>query len=344
MKLLLSEIEHLTDVEKKIDLSTATLVYFGAGGGEHLPVLSYLFPKLHMILVDDHFSIKPTNKIEIMKEYASDEKIEKYKSKAKKNIIFVSDIRKGISDTFEEDVHSDMICQMKWGVQLNAYSMLLKFRLPYTDAVNEYNTVIDPSIRKYVVAPKQVPKDKYLYLKGEPFIQAYSPLYSTEARLSVFKRRDGKWDTALYDPKEYENAFFYHNEIRRSSNTQYRESQFVPYHIAGMDFRFDSVLEFYILRRYTENRREKNIFQETIKIMKTIHDMMHYDIMTKTLESIREYGKRKRMFNLMNNYIRSMKNYYRTQADMIKYHKQSSVFSQKEYNKQIEQLKKISSC
>ena len=344
LKLLLSEIEHLTQVQRRIDLSTATVIYIGAGGGEHIPLLSSLFPKLHFILVDDHFSIQPTNTIEIFYEYASDETIQKYKAHARKNIIFISDMRRGNEENFEKSVNDDNMNQMKWGIQLDAFSMLLKFRLPYPDMYmnTHYTTTIDNSIRNHVVSPKTVPNNTYLYLKGEPKLQAWAPLYSTETRLEVFKRKDNKWSMDCYDPKQYEDACLYFNEITRSSNTSYKESQWVPYHIAGMDNRYDAVGEFYILRSYIYQNQKKNVFANTVKLMKYVHDYMYssQNMIHKMIYDINQIGKDKDKMDLAKRYIKDIKKYCKYQLKLIQKYRRSSILSIHDYEQQIKILRK----
>ena len=70
-KLLMTEIEFLTQYSKKNDM----VLYVGAAPAIHTSFLSKLFPTLKFILVDPmKFNIKETDKIEIRKEYFTNEK------------------------------------------------------------------------------------------------------------------------------------------------------------------------------------------------------------------------------------------------------------------------------
>ena len=68
-KLLLSEIEYFCVLRNKTDINKCLVVYIGAAGGHHIPLIRQLFPKLNFLLYDpEKFLFKPDSNIIIKLE------------------------------------------------------------------------------------------------------------------------------------------------------------------------------------------------------------------------------------------------------------------------------------
>jgi hypothetical protein len=198
-KLLFSEIELFNKVQIKSGINLTTnykdppfyVVYAGSAAGHHIVFLLDLFPALRFILYDpaqfDH-SVFNNPKIyvktgtpdgyftdktasldiyQVIKTYFKDERPQKNKNQNGFDLIFISDIRKSPN---ERGIFEDMMFQQKWGILMNAYVMLLKFRLPYTD----YTLTLpkDLDINASDIPPPKIPNKIYrsheLDDKGRP--------------------------------------------------------------------------------------------------------------------------------------------------------------------------------
>jgi ubiquinone/menaquinone biosynthesis C-methylase UbiE len=236
-KLLLSEIEfltlYLTDQEsKKESKKEIYVIYAGSAPGTHILYLSQLFPQIHFELYDPReFSnkLKKSNMINTYVQYFTNETANLWKPEdhLDKNLLFISDIRTGDTETMEFDeieerVKIDHQWQMNWYNIIKPKLSMFKFRLPYnSDAKTEY-------------------------LDGEIYIQAYSPATSTETRLIV--KENAKMKT--YDNHIFEEQMFYFNTKERSlyyNNILYELQQSVKY---GIRNNYDGAVEVCILERY----------------------------------------------------------------------------------------------
>lgn len=244
-KLLLSEIEFLTRViknSKQVGKESSkfqySMLYIGAAPGQHIPILSDMFPEVKFILYDPApFKINPRESIEIHKEMFSDEIAQTYVDKP--NLLFVSDIRSVPRDDynndseqanpeFEEEVRKNLAQQKKWVEIIRPVRSLLKFRLPFTDESDKVTTD---------------------YFDGIINFQAYAPPQSAETRLEV----GPKPKIISYDHTRYEQQMFYFN-------TQYRVQSFFHYN-RRYGWSYDTIREFFILKKYIALRGEgeKNI-------------------------------------------------------------------------------------
>ena len=238
LKLLLSEIEFLTDVCNTQIGKPILVLYPGGGPGDHIPLLSQMFPMCYFILIDPLFEtqpkqikIVPDEKIYIRGEYFSNDFIKNFRET--QNTIMISDIRStpNISETaknyefeFEKHVLIDMKLQKDWYGRLQTDS-LLKFRLPYT--------------------PGQT-----TYACGTLKLQAFAPYQSTEMRLIP------DTEECVYDHTKIEEQLFYFN-------TKYRNAEFYDLHpLFGLSY--DTLREYYILKNFLEYRKiqptEENIY------------------------------------------------------------------------------------
>jgi len=241
LKLLLSEIEFLTKIAP---ITTPVLVlYPGGGPGDHVPLLSQMFPNIYFVLVDPVFgteasSIKivPDEKIIIRPELFTEEYISQFKN-LKISLAMISDIRslppadigtkgsKSYETEFEKHAKFDMDLQQSWYKDLRGPSTLLKFRVPYVAGDTRY-------------------------LCGHLYLQAYPPELSTELRLVPNPKE------CVYSNTDIEEKMFYFN-------TEYRNHYFYDIDpLFGKNY--DTLREMFIISRFLEWRaidvNQKNIF------------------------------------------------------------------------------------
>jgi hypothetical protein len=198
-KLLLSEINFLSEIAP---IEEYHVIYVGAGPGNHIKLLSELFPNVIFYLYDNKFDkrLYGCKNIHLNKKYFDEGEVQMFKkSLAGKRVAFISDIRNlDISNKLTLDEHNaviikDQALQRDWIEMLRPDYALLKFRLPYYDNATDYT-----------------------YLDGDIQIQAYAPNSSTECRLKVAKpSANEKYASKVYNSKVHENKFFYLNNIIR---------------------------------------------------------------------------------------------------------------------------------
>ncbi len=245
-KLLLSEIEFLTRIIRKAQETPVisesvngflyTLLYVGAAPGQHIPILSEMFPEVKFILYDPApFRIKPTKSIEIHQKLFTDDLVAQYSTEGKKQnrLLFVSDIRSaprtGYQDTdnvdpeFENEVRKNLSQQRSWVEKLRPVRSLLKFRLPFGEESDKATTE---------------------YFDGVINFQAYAPPQSSETRIEVGHNPK----LVVYDNTLYEQQLFYFN-------TRYRIQSFVHYN-RRYGWSYDTIREFFILKKYISLRGE----------------------------------------------------------------------------------------
>lgn len=243
-KLLLSEIEFLTRILRSSGSSGGeskeyTLLYVGAAPGQHIPILSEMFPEVKFVLYDPApFKIRPTSRIEIHQELFTDELIPKYATAGKREnrLLFVSDIRSvpraGYQETdaadieFEEEVRKNLDWQRRWVEELRPVRSLLKFRLPFVD-----RNITDE-------------KSSTEYFDGIINFQAYAPPQSAETRLEV----GNKPVLVRYDHSRYEQQMFYFNTLYRTQNFQHYHRKY--------GWSYDTIREYFILKKYCAMRGE----------------------------------------------------------------------------------------
>jgi hypothetical protein len=277
-KLVLSEIQFLTNVCKKINtksLKDYAVVYVGAADGFHFPILYNLFPELIWLLYDpgkfskESYMHPQKQKIKIFNQFFTDETIKHAQQNAEnRKILFISDIRLSPKD---EQVYLDMINQARWGTSIGADFMLLKFRLPYNepDTFKPIN-IVDLKLNKTIINNNDLIAKDTIYLKGDVFLQLYHPQYSTELRLFV-EKKNNKYDLQNYDYIEIENKIFnYNTEIRLIADIQgYEFLNLIP----GYNDSLECIMEYEIIKNYYEyfhNIKNKNI------IIQKLYDLNHF--------------------------------------------------------------------
>ena len=234
-KLFLSEVEFLTKVCTTLNANVfkkIVLIYAGAAPGNHIDMLSNMFPFVKFVLVDPaKFAIQPTEKIVIRQEFFTDEMALDLRQEYDDYIrLFVSDIRRagpGMNlkdDIIEEEVLEDMRSQETWYFQLEPYKSLLKFRPPYIKNRNAKDTCIK-------------------YLEGEIFFQIWPPGSSSETRLYVGEKAGKK----EYDCVKYENQLFHFNTVDRV------RCYFHDIDVDGLDHCYDCRAEVYVFEQYVKN-------------------------------------------------------------------------------------------
>lgn len=218
-KLHLSEVDFFTSNTNTTD--TYTVVYAGAANGQHIPLLSKMFPNLEFHLYDPApFSplIDKENtklKINLYKDstlpigFFTDEIALKYTTT--KNLLFICDIRLAPTEKknnpkykslFEEKVDNDMKIQKDWVLIMKPISSILKMRIPYNV------------------------KDKFEYLDGDVRFQTWAPIESTETRLVVLRKvndesselsdsKNNEFPVKNYVPETYERQCAYFNNQMR---------------------------------------------------------------------------------------------------------------------------------
>jgi hypothetical protein len=303
-KLLLSEIQFLTKVCQKLNtksLKDYAVVYVGAAHGFHFPILYNLFPELIWLLYDPARFSKEAHmhpqkqKVKIFNQFFTDETIKHAKQNAEnRKILFISDIR---LTPDEEAVMKDMISQARWGTDLDADYMLLKYKPPYEDENTKQfktNTIDDLQINpKYIKNPDLKADDKtFLYLKGDVYIQLFAHIHSVELRLMV-EKANGKYELDTINYGKIEKKMFYFNtSLRTSWNTE--DYDFLHY-IPGYDSSIECVMEYNIIKNYYEyihNIKDNNIIIQKMFDMAFFHEKLahttfincNYDTMVRTIK------------------------------------------------------------
>lgn len=275
-KLYYSELEYFTMImkaENTTNLSKFLCVYIGASPGDHLVPLMELLPTTKWLLYD----VNPSNaandasRVKFMDRYMTDDEIPiVLRFAAGREIIFITDIR---INTEESNVFNDMIIQQKWGINMNAKYMLIKYRPPY---IMTDNTAIDCTYDYSDFGDKikiiNEPPSKYsiLYLEGDILFQIYAPKTSSECRLYVVRPKDGIWRLKYYDYSDYEEQCTYFNVVLRRSHYEYKNSKDIINYFIGYDDSYESVCEYMITYNYFEvkhtiNNTATDLHHTTIK-------------------------------------------------------------------------------
>jgi len=238
-KLFISELQFLTRFWDKKKHPKLTIVYAGSAPGKHIKWLAKLFPDTIWHLYDPReFDIQDDDQIKIHQEYFLDETAEMWAKKTKDeklSLFFISDIRTADYQKFgstreenEADVLRDMMWQQNWYYIMKPIYAHLKFRCLYYE--------------------DNKPAPPMLYLDGYVFRQPWTPQSSSESRLVPY----GEGITRNWDPKEYENSFFYHNITNRQQK-KFKNIFTGDDSIVGspeLSNDYDSVCEAYIWKDY----------------------------------------------------------------------------------------------
>ena len=229
-KLLMTEIEFITNEYNKLDNKEKIFLYIGASTGinsVHSYTLATMFPEFEYHLYDKNEfypKLYKLKNVKIFKRWFTNNDSKKYKNK---NVLLVSDLRdpdigkaKNNENTVKQNkiVFDDMIIQKKFYEDINPVSALLKFRLPWTPG-------------------------KTKYLDGDIYYQVWQGQYSTETRLIP----NGK--LKIYDNTSYEERLFYFN-----TETRFR---YYPHNYICYGHCFDCMSEITILENYIKLKKLK---------------------------------------------------------------------------------------
>lgn len=319
MKLMYTEVEFLTLAASSHDLTKCTVVSVGAAPGHSVSLLRKMFPDLKFILVDPaKFVAKQDSHVTILNTFFTDStvpQILKQTESEGRKILFISDIRITVEDEseFEQAVFNDMLSQQRWGTQLNAEMIMVKFRMPFSDERQgprdmryDYNLLAqnnsNTNTTSLITLAKSVPKDpnmvqpgKMVYLDGDLRLQLYPPTDSAETRLISKKGKNGKYTLKTYDYLAYEQTMAHYNSITRRRKYTYPNSTMIAQNIGGFDpTSFESASEVCIVndylrlvlgRAYKNNQEEA---RETTQLIFAIHrDMWQVTSRTRVSCNIR---------------------------------------------------------
>jgi cap2 methyltransferase len=254
----MNEVEFLTNFWDPKEVPRPKVVYAGAAPGQHVEILSQMFPDVEWHLYDpSKFSIKPSEKIKI---YTGDEGYftnrQATKWSRRNDVFFISDIRgpyrsvidnlsleqeyeklqkdpKYASDILkrqeanEQLVADDMQSQKEWYKIIRPVHAMLKFRLPY--AYKHF-------------------KKEFNYLDGFVYFQPWVGPNSTETRLVPIGYGEIEWDIGVY-----EEQMFHFNRVTRISKyaNPFKDRQprsAIQWPVLTNDF--DSLLHVHILMDY----------------------------------------------------------------------------------------------
>jgi hypothetical protein len=268
LKLLLSEWEFLNATRDIYSRGETVVVYAGAANGAHIPFLADLFPEIRCFYlfdgakfdrgVDAHPRIKTFSGTA---GFVTDATVPQFRALARgASILFISDIRTVPS---EARVRDDMIAQARWGVDMGAEAMLLKFRPPYAIGKANAKRASVPSAepgdfpanaRDVVEGTSQVPIERrMLYLDGRVQPQLFAPMNSTEARLYARPSANGRYQLAYYDVQQHEEeSYFYNISTRRLSLVSLDPP--LDRYLPGFDLGWESVQAFNIAMEHARVR------------------------------------------------------------------------------------------
>jgi len=260
LKLFISELLFLTNYYDQSEVSD--VIYIGAAPGDHIPILSKLFPSITFHLYDKS-EFRPqvygNDKIKIYNKYFDIMDIEEWKEKP---CILISDIRTvtydskktKVSDMKKNEVivWNDMNLQRKWVEEIKPIYSLLKFRLPYAE--------------KFELEKGRTRK----YLDGIVYIQPFCKPSSSESRLCVLGKQITERD---WDILEYEQKLFFHNSERRCKhsfeNPIHKDEMYV-YPELGLFNDYDSIHFTHTVADYMKKIGRKPNHQNVKKLLKYI--------------------------------------------------------------------------
>jgi hypothetical protein len=320
-KLLLSEIQFLTKVCQKLNikkLNNYAVVYIGSAAGYHLPILYNLFPELLWLLYDPAPFSKEANKhsnkskVKIFNMFFTDDTIKHVLNNVEnKKILFISDIRLAPE---EESVMLDMINQVRWGTQLNADFMYLKFKSPYYEKnVNIFktNNINDLKLdKKLINNPDLVASDNesFLYLKGDVYLQLYPNIHSIELRLLV-EKINNKYELKVYNFKNIENTMSHYNSEIKNSFMCNELCNDIPLDllllIPGYDISLECLMEYNIVYNYYKyflDINDKNkIVYKLYKMNKYLEILTHKQFikcnLDTTIKTLKKYDNPTKFYN-----------------------------------------------
>lgn len=343
-KLLMAEIEFLSIVSKfiSLDKKDALIVYIGAANGVRDNIYKAMFPNTQWILYDPlEFAIKPCEQfiIKTGKDgFFTNEKIKDVLKLANgRKIVYVNDIR---TELDEKSIWENMQQQQRWGIEMHADFMMLKFRLPYLSLKDGQLSIADivkldydlSSIKNDIIIKNGENNNlSVLYLNGKIHTQLHAPKRSSETRLITGKLKyfgdtdNGEmYSMKYYDIDKYDKQMSYFNKVDRHNIYYYKKSQDAINHIIGYDNSYDVTGEYVICYRYLKYyKKEKYNHDLIIKLMNFINLFMHKITHVTTLVTyvLDSYGERIESLNKNNERELAKKVYRKMEilSEKIKY-------------------------
>jgi len=261
LKLLLSEINFFNQVHGEgTSLSKTIVVYAGAASGDHIPLLSKMYPDILFLLYDPaNFKIKHSENIIICNEFFTDEISEKLtEGVLGNNFLFISDIRGGSEESGKENwIYENNESVGVWVKNMKPKFSLLKFRFPFDWENNENNP--------------HASSDDYEYFPGKIFFQQFAPKSSAETRLFVAKSDIPK--TRVYNTKSYEEQMFYFN-------TDYRQRCFSRGIPRWVSKNYDTCSMYLILKNYLQLFHEKSSQFDVMSLIKDVTENKNFFMKT----------------------------------------------------------------
>lgn len=241
-KLLLSEIQFLTDYGAEDYSDSPIILYVGSAPGTHLISLINLFPDYEYHLYDPREFDSNLHSIPQIKSFNnmffSDDEASKW-SEVDRPIYFISDIRTADYLTmskleFEDAVIEDLERQSNWVKIIQPIESLLKFRLPFTDLYSE---------------------ETIKYLNGKVFVQVWAPRGSSETRLVP----DNDLNETEWNIEQYDDQGFYFTSMIREHDKFFNPftGNESPIDYPELLNDFDSTAEAYILNQYLNIETEE---------------------------------------------------------------------------------------
>jgi len=327
-KLFYTEVEFLSILSKYYDLNDIIVVYIGAAGGHHLPLIFDMFPELEFILFDANpFKFdRKDYKVMIFNEFYTNETHQKIKNLNDKNkkIAFISDIRR---EPREEMIHEDMINQQHWLIQLDSIAYMLKFKLPYP------------------IEGSNFLKEKgYKYLKGKMYIQLYAPNRSTEARLIKVRKPNEPFKFKLYDIRDYDEKFNYFNTELRNTCYKYKKSNELKYNLLGFDDSYESVCEYYLVYKYFKYHKKCkpshiDVTRHLFKINTTLYKFNYSNplicLINMHIKKFKQWAEKGIKID-KKKYLQKIEDIQNSLKQQIQCFKKGTLLQKKDYEEQIE--------
>ena len=229
-----------------------TVIYPGFSPGLSLFLINDMFPNIQWILIDKSSHNKPDSNLMKLKnvkffnQYLDKKNIHMFKKMCKgKYTLLVSDIR---VETSEENIMADNDLQLFWHRTLKPEYSCLKFRLP-----------------------RNCKTKKYLYLRGDIFLQGFSPPSSTETRLHVRKNAN----LVEYDYQKYDDMLYFFNNYQRSkyygrtNSIVKKRSRFLLDHCYNCELFLDTLDKYF--RIYLPHDDIKSVDLMVHKILTYLH-------------------------------------------------------------------------
>lgn len=159
----------------------------------------------------------------ILEDYFTDELSDALHKKSDP-FYFISDIRTNLGNIDFEDYPSDIDIiwnsaqQYIWIHKMKPLCSMVKFRPPFYNLEEKKvpQIVSDSCAEVLKINPdlnllELYQEDKFKYIKGEIYIQAFPGTTSSESRLIIEDLKE----LIFYDPKDWEDKFFYYNKVTR---------------------------------------------------------------------------------------------------------------------------------